>query len=62
LAVTHLSIQTIDLTLPRAEPTLFEKSFQELNPVLEFPFFKKANVGGKESHLSILSLKGSFSL
>jgi hypothetical protein len=52
-AVSNLSIQTIDLTFPRAEPTLLEEFVQEIDPLAEFPFFKKTDIGRDESLLTV---------
>ena len=52
-AVSNLSIQTIDPTSSRAEPTLLKEFAQEIDPVVEFTFFKKTDIGRDEGHFRI---------
>ena len=56
-AVSHLSIQAIDPTFPRTEPTFLEKFFQKLDPLFEFSFFKEADIGRGRSQFKIAPWK-----
>ena len=49
-AISDLSIQAADATLPRAEPALFEELLKEANPLSEFTFFIQPNIGRGKGH------------
>ena len=43
-AISNLSIQTVDVALPRTKLTLFDEFLQEFDPLVELSFFKKIDV------------------
>jgi hypothetical protein len=43
-AISDLSIQTVDVALPRTKLTLFDEFLQEFDPLAELSFFKKIDV------------------